>query len=121
MKNLIKYFSILMLIVVSVACDDESDMAIHRVASPVVIEVSDSATDEVTVLVSELDKSGIMDNSVGIVSTPVSDLIMEVFAGGASLGQFTTDDSGKIIVTYVGMKPNEYAGTYKGVAFRIKK
>ena len=103
------------------ACNDDSDLAIKRVASPVVIETEDTSATEVTAVVTELDKSGILDNSIGIVSTPVPDLSLEVFASGISIGTFTTDVEGKIVVVYADNKPNEFAGTYKGVAFRIKK
>jgi hypothetical protein len=86
-----------------------------------VIGVADSNPNELTATISELDKSGIMDNTVGIKSIPVPDLLIEVFSGSTSLGTFTTDTEGKIVVTYAVTKPNEFAGSYKGVAFRIKK
>ena len=55
----------------------------------------------------ELDKSGILDHTVGIDSIPVADLSLEVFAAGASVGTFTTDASGSFFVSYKGTKPNE--------------
>lgn len=116
-----KTLGIATLLLLAVACNDDSDFAIKRVAAPVTIEVVESDVAEVTVTVFELDKSGILDNSVGIVSIPVSGIELEVISAGTSLGMFTTDADGKVIVGYAGSKPNEYAGSYKGTAFRIKK
>ncbi len=121
MKMISKYFGISILILLFISCDDDSDLAIKRVASPVTIDVISSNTSEITATVLELDKSGILDNSVGVVSNAVPGLVLEVFASGISVGTFTTNSDGKVIVTYVGTKPNEFAGTHKGVAFRIKK
>lgn len=120
MKRFKNYTMIAAVFVFLLACDEE-EMVITRVASPVVIDVADSNPNELTATVSELDKSGILDHTVGIVSIPVADLALEVFSGSTSLGTFTTDTSGKIIVTYAATKPNEFAGSYKGIAFRIKK
>lgn len=116
-----KYIGISVLLFLFISCDDDSDLAIKRVAAPVTIDVVSSNTAEITVTVKELDKSGILDNTVGVVSTAVPGLPLEVFASGISLGTFTTDSDGKVLVAYLGTKPNEFAGTYKGVAFRIKK
>ena len=102
-------------------CQEESDLAFTRVVAPVVIEVTDSNTSEITATVSELDKSGIMDHTVGIKYLPVAGIELSVLVGGVELGKFTTDGEGKIVVTYPGGKPNEYAGIHKGIAFRIKK
>lgn len=118
------YILVLMvaIIIASLAsCEDVSDMAVNKVASPVLLDVKSTGTTEVTAYFYELDKTGILDHTVGIDSIPVSDLSIEVFAGSSSVGVFTTDTDGSFIVTYTGTKPNEYAGIHKGVAFRIKK
>lgn len=119
-----KYILILLaaMIIVSVtSCEDESDMAVNKIASPVLLDVKTTGTDQVTAYFYELDKSGILDHTVGIDSIPVADLAIEVFAASAPVGTFTTDASGSFVVSYVGTKPNEYAGSHKGIAFRIKK
>jgi hypothetical protein len=119
-----KYILILLaaMIIVSVtSCEDESDMAVNKVASPVLLDVKATGTDQVTAYFYELDKSGILDHTVGIDSIPVADLAIEVFAASASVGTFTTDASGSFVISYTGTKPNEYAGSHKGIAFRIKK
>ena len=103
------------------SCEDVSDMAVNKVASPVLLDVKASGTTEVTAIFYELDKSGILDNTVGIDSIPVAGLSIEVFAASSSIGSFTTDGDGSFKITYTGTKPNEYAGTHKGIAFRIKK
>jgi len=119
-----KYILILLaaMIIVSVtSCEDESDMAVNKVASPVLLDVKTTGANQVTAYFYELDKSGILDYTVGIDSIPVADLAIEVFAASTTVGTFTTDASGSFIVSYTGTKPNEYAGSHKGIAFRIKK
>lgn len=115
-----KYIIALITIMVF-GCEEETDMAIQRVASPVVIEVINTAPAEIIATFYELDKSGILDLNVGIDSIPVSGLSVEVFAANTSIGAFTTDADGAVVVSYTGTKPNEYAGTHNGIAFRIKK
>ena len=118
------YILILMVAIVIVtlsSCEDVSDMAVNKVAAPVLLDVKNTGTAEITATVYELDKTGILDHTVGIDSIPVTNLSIEVFAGTSSVGVFTTDTNGKFSVAYTGTKPNEYAGVHKGVAFRIKK
>ena len=110
-----------MIIVTLVSCEDESDMAVNKVASPVLVDVKTTGTNEVTAYFYELDKSGILDHTVGIDSIPISNLAIEVFAGTTSVGIFNTDATGSFMVSYTGTKPSEYAGIHKGIAFRIKK
>lgn len=110
------------MIVVSITgCEDESDMAVNKVASPILLDVKNTGTNEVTAHFYELDKSGILNYTVGIDSIPVANLAIEVFASSAPVGTFTTDGSGSFVISYTGTKPNEYAGSHKGIAFRIKK
>jgi uncharacterized lipoprotein YehR (DUF1307 family) len=110
------------MIVVSItSCEDESDMAVNKVASPVLLNVKNTGANEVTAYFYELDKSGILDHTVGIDSIPVSNLAIEVFASSLAVGTFTTDASGSFVISYNGTKPNEYTGSHKGIAFRIKK
>jgi hypothetical protein len=110
------------MIVVSItSCEDESDMAVNKVASPILLDVKNTGANEVTAYFYELDKSGILDHTVGIDSIPVSNLAIEVFASSLAVGTFTTDASGSFVISYNGAKPNEYTGSHKGIAFRIKK
>jgi hypothetical protein len=121
MKALTHILTVALSILILSACEEESDLAFTRVSSPVVVDVADSNPSEITATISELDKSGILDNTVGIKYLPVAGLEVTVFAGGAELGKFTTNNDGKIVVAYPGGKPNEYAGVHNGIAFRIKK
>lgn len=109
-----------MILVTLTSCEDESDMAINKVASPVLLDLQDSPG-ELTAYFFELDKSGILDHTVGIDSIPLANLQVEVFASTTSVGVFTTDVSGSFLVPYSGTKPNEFAGEYKGIAFRFLK
>jgi hypothetical protein len=109
-----------MILVTLTSCEDESDMAVNKVASPVLLEIKDSPG-ELTAYFFELDKTGILDHTVGIDSIPLANLQVEVFAATTSVGVFTTDVSGSILVTYAGTKPNVFAGEYKGKAFRFLK
>ena len=121
MKTIYKLCVCAFLFVALAGCEEESDLAIKRVVAPVVIEVESISSAQLKATVFELDKSGILDYTVGIDSIAVPDLAVEVFAGTLSLGLFTTDGEGSILVDYIDTKPTEYAGTYKGIAFRIKK
>src|SRR5688572_11086577 len=115
------YILVLMVAIIIVSlssCEDVSDMAVTKVASPVLLDVKNTGATELTAYVYELDKTGILDYTVGIDSIPVSDLSIEVFAASASVGVFTTGTDGSFTVTYTGPKPNEYAGIHKGIAFR---
>lgn len=113
--------SVLVTTSVLLACSEESDMALTRVASPVVVDLADINATSMSVVFYELDKTGILDQTVGIDSIAVPDLSVEVFSSGVSLGMFTTGIDGAFVVDYASTKPNEFAGTHKGVAFRIKK
>ena len=100
------------------SCEDVSDMAFDRVASPVLLVTAPVGDDQMKGTFYELDKSGILDQNVGIDSIPVSDLSIEVFSEGASLGTFTTDASGSITVASPGSL--SWVGEYKGIAFRFE-
>lgn len=121
MKIYYKYMIMLGAFCGVMACEDVSDMAITRVVSPVVLMVYEGTAGEVTATFYELDKSGILDKEVGIDSIAVADLSVDVFTGDTSFGTFVTDSDGKIVVSYVDEKPNEYVGVYKDIAFRIIK
>jgi len=121
MKSAFGIAMITLATLLATSCEDVSDLAIDKVAAPVVAEVEDLGTNSVAVTFFELDKSGILDKDKGIISTPVPNLGIDVFASGVMIGTFTTDGNGIIEVDYTADKPNEFAGTYKGIAFRIIK
>ncbi len=119
-SNCLMVMLIVMIIITLTSCEDESDMAVNKVASPVLLELQDSPG-ELTAFFFELDKSGILDHTVGIDSIPLVSLEVEVFATTGSMGVFTTDGNGSFLVPYTEAKPNEFAGEYKGIAFRFLK
>lgn len=116
------------------SCEKEEDMVIDRVESPVLVTIegtSFTASENVSVTASvyELDKSGILDHTVGIDSIPVSNLSLKVIANGMPVGDLTTDASGKVNLTktwaelgfsspQTGNVVNlEWSGSHKGQAF----
>ncbi|MEK6478888.1 hypothetical protein WJR50_15185 [Catalinimonas sp. 4WD22] len=103
------------------ACEEESDMAFDRVAAPVTLQYDSIAPNQAQATFFELDKSGILDQNVGIIYNPVSNLEVEVIQAGSVLGTFTTGSDGTIVIPFSGALPNEFAGMYDGVAFRIFK
>ncbi len=101
-----------------VGCMKKDDPFVDRVAAPVLV-VIDNATGNggglngepvvsqkvagpvtLSVRVYELDKSGILNNKVGIDSIPVSALALRLTTrAGAALGDLQTDGSGKATIT----------------------
>ncbi|MEM8967760.1 MAG: hypothetical protein AAGE93_15175 [Bacteroidota bacterium] len=100
------------------SCEEEPDMAFDRVASPVLLVTDPVGTDDIQATFYELDKSGILDQNIGIDSIPIPNLSIEVFSSNASLGTFTTDASGAITVQDLG--DLAWVGEYKGVKFRFQ-
>ena len=110
-------------------------MLLDRVASPVLITVSGgsfSAVENVvaSAVVWELDKSGILNNQVGIDSIPVANLPVVLYlADGTRVAESSTDAQGKISFTKTwaelglanprrGNAVNlEWSGQHKGQAF----
>ena len=129
MKNYYKYSLLIASLVLTLAaCEDVEDNMIPHIASPVLLEttaISDNEpTDQVIATFYELDKSGIMDNTIGIDSIPIANLDVQVFSGDVLIGDFTTDAEGSFTVTYDPTTLTdmlEWAGTYNEVAFRIRK
>ena len=110
----------------------EDELAFDVIESPVlaVFEEMEPASGEmfkVKATFYELDKSGILDNSVGIDSMPISNLSVQVFVLESSLvEELTTDASGAVIIErniddLLGSSRLEWVGNYKEVPFRIYK
>ncbi len=131
MKNLSIYIVVLFVIVaLSSACEDVSDMALDRVAAPLLgVNISEEVSNGMLkreVIFYELDKSGILDQTVGIDSIPVSNLAIEVYLDQwTMLGSLTTDANGVVVFEkplsdFGGTAPAlQWAGSYKGISFRI--
>jgi hypothetical protein len=126
-KHILKIAIILAVLFGLFACEEESDMAIDRVASPVLVMVSPASKTPDLITVSatflELDKSGILDHTIGIDSIPVPNLSIKVAKyGGAVLTTLTTDAAGKVTLSsptadLTGTTKLEWSGEYKGVKF----
>ncbi|MBD3628810.1 hypothetical protein [Cyclobacterium sp.] len=136
MKNLLNKIAFLGLVVSAFSCVDAVELATPNVASPVLVVLEGNefeASTGVAVAGSfyELDKSGILDRTVGIDSIPVSGLEITVFINQTEeISTLTTDAQGKIMFenpwTSLGVAtPSsgtqirlEFAGTYNDIAFR---
>ncbi|KAA5540821.1 hypothetical protein [Adhaeribacter rhizoryzae] len=135
----LKYSSKLFLSLVGAAfllmsCEKEDAMVVDRVISPVLVTVAGSAFTaaepvNVTATIYELDKSGLLDHTVGIDSIPLSNLAIKVKLNATTLADLTTDQKGKVIITKTwselglaapkaGNTVNiEFSGSHKGQAF----
>ncbi len=134
--NLI-YGAIALLCVIASSCVVTDDLATPNVASPVLVILNGTefeASSEVAVVgrFFELDKSGILDQNVGIDSIPVAGLNIRVFINSTQeVGSFTTDASGSALFqqTWDGLgveSPSsgrqirlEFAGEHNNTAFRM--
>lgn len=139
MKKFIKTpFLLVALFVMLLAqsCVETDDLVTPNVASPVLILLdgsSFSSTSSVSVnsMTYELDKTNILDHTLGIDSIPVSNLNLEVYIETTTkVASLTTDTNGSadLEITWgeLGIdEPTsgtqvrlEFAGSYKDIAFR---
>ncbi|MCJ8167487.1 hypothetical protein MKJ04_21780 [Pontibacter sp. E15-1] len=126
--------ALLALCIFLMSCEKEDAMVVDRVEAPVLITITGVSFEasepvNVTATVYELDKSGILDHTVGIDSIPVANLSLKIVANGIAMGEYTTDAVGKVNLTKswgeLGFaspeKGNaaqlEWSGSYKGQAF----
>lgn len=122
MKNILKITLALSLtIMLMSSCKEETDIVLERVEAPVFMEYTAVSETEATATFYDLDKTGILDQNVGIVYNPISSLTVEVLMDGSSLGTFTTGSDGSFTVPITDGIPEEFAGNYDGIAFRIFK
>jgi hypothetical protein len=120
MKNTFKTLLCLSLVILLLsACKEETDLILERVEAPVLLEYTAVSTDEARATFFDLDKSGILDQNVGIVYNPISGLEVEVIQDGNSLGVFTTGSDGSFVLPTTDGTPGEFAGSYDGIAFRL--
>lgn len=131
MKNI--YINVMVLLFVAahiLACEDVSDMAVDRIVAPVMgVDLGTDTTNSILkrqIIFYELDKSGILDHTVGIDSIPVSNLAIEVYLNeGTMVGSLTTDANGMVLFEkplsdFGGTAPAlQWVGNHKGINFRI--
>lgn len=143
MKNYIKYtFAIALVALTLSACEEVADNAIPHIASPVLVEIETlgkyTPLDQVTLSakISDLDKSGIMDNAVGIDTIPAALPSIQVLkdVNGNEETFFSplslTQGVGTIVADWADILPNgakpedglsvefEYFETYENIPFR---
>jgi hypothetical protein len=144
MKKYLKYPLAIALVAFTLSsCEDVADNAIPHIASPVLLEVETlgkyTPLDQVTLFtkVSDLDKSGIMDNAIGIDTIPASLASIQVLkdVGGNEETFFSplslTQGTGTIVADWTDILPAdarpedglpiefEYFETYESIPFRI--
>lgn len=132
-----KFFLVLMgLLACFGACSKVDDLAVPNVESPVLLLLSGTsflpnAPVVVNGSIYELDKSGILDNTIGIDSIPINGLQIGVYVNHTTqVGSIVSDSNGRLVFTSswadVGLSnpvPTnqvrlEFAGEYGGIAFR---
>ncbi|MCC5938551.1 MAG: hypothetical protein JJU34_14825 [Lunatimonas sp.] len=119
-----------------VSCVETDELVTPNVASPVLVVLQGSAfAASAPVSVNgrfyELDKSGILDHTVGIDSIPVAGLQVRVFINHTQeIGSATTDSNGRLVFeqpwSSLGLSAPrvgntvrlEFAGVHKDIAFR---
>ena len=134
-NHLPKFYTLFFaLIFFLMSCEKEDELVVDRVVSPVLITVSGSsflATEPVRVTtgIYELDKSGILDNKVGLDTIPVTGLAVKVMLNNAAITELTTDAAGQVSMektwAELGLATPtagrflvlEWSGSHKGQAF----
>ncbi|MBX2872926.1 MAG: hypothetical protein KTR30_12520 [Saprospiraceae bacterium] len=107
----------------------KDELAFDVIESPVlaIFEDMDAGGNNLTVKATffDLDKSGILDNAVGIDSTPVANLEISVFILANQLVEtLTTDSNGEVVFDVpfsdlAGASRLEWVGKYDDIDFRI--
>lgn len=111
------------------ACSKD-DLAFDIIESPVLAEfesLDDAGAGMLKIKANfyDLDKSGILDNTIGIDSLPVTGLAVKVYVFESTLvGEYTTDGSGEIIFeeefsSLQGASRLEWVGSFEDTPFRI--
>ena len=129
----VKILSLLLVLTYLTACEETEDTKFDIVASPVLAAFdgqSFKSTEPVAIMATfyELDKSGILDQNVGIDSTIISGLDITVFINESTkVGDFVTDVDGRIqfekswdeIGGARSVVRLEWVGEYNNTSFRI--
>jgi len=106
------------------------DLAFDIIESPVLATFEENIDAQegmlnMTATFYELDKSGILDQNIGIDSTLIVGLTLDIFINENTLvGQLTTDSNGQVIFEksiedLEGANRIEWVGTYNSTPFRI--
>lgn len=129
-KLYIGFLGIMMIMLLASSCSSD-ELAFDVIESPVLVLFDGpTTTDEmlsITATFYELDKSGILDQNVGIDSTLITNLSIKVFTDDdVMLEELTTDANGQVEFTKalsdIGSTSRlEWVGNYNDVAFRVFK
>lgn len=122
-------FTTLVLICLLTSCTSD-DLAFDIIESPVLATFEESIDSQegilnMTATFYELDKSGILDQNIGIDSTLITGLTIEVFINeNTSVGQLTTDSNGQAVFEKSlgdlgGASRLEWVGSHNSTPFRI--
>lgn len=108
----------------------KDDLAFDIIESPVLaqfeaLDAGDPGMLKVKATFLDLDKTGILDNTIGIDSIPVSGLTLKIYVFESNLvGELMTDGDGSVIfeeelTNLQGAGRLEWVGTYEDTPFRI--
>lgn len=121
------FLAVTMIILTVTSCKKADDMPFSRVASPVLVITKPTIKTETSATIAAsfytLDKSGILDSSVGIDSIPVTGLKVEVFTNARTkIAEATTDGNGAITLElskdlFEAVTSFSWAGSYNDIAF----
>ena len=125
-------YSLFAIFIVSIflsSCTSD-DLAFEVIESPVLAifeETIDTDNDllSMTATFYELDKSGILDKNIGIDSTLITGMAVEIFINESSLvGSLTTDSNGQAVFEkplgdLAGTSRLEWVGNHQSTPFRI--
>ncbi len=121
--------AVLILAMLVTSCTSEN-LAFDVIESPVLATFEETIDSQEGILTMsatfyELDKSGILDKNIGIDSTLISGMTVEVFINENTLiGELTTDSEGKVVLEKPlseldGASRLEWVGSYSSTPFRI--
>lgn len=130
MNHFLKSYVFFLLACLSVTACTSDELAFDIIESPVLAVFEDSPNTTADILAVkatfyDLDKSGILDQTIGIDSLPIQDLAIDVFVDGSALiSTYTTDAEGivEFEAAYQELGTSrrlEWVGSYEGVPFRI--
>ena len=129
MKFYIRLFTLLLISGLGLVSCTSDELAFDIVESPVlaVFDTPGATPDSLSVLATfyDLDKSGILDLTIGIDSLPIADLEIKVYVDESTLVQtLTTDSQGQILfetpLSALGVSSRlEWVGIFDETPFRI--
>jgi len=129
-RNIFNALTIVFFIAILFSACISEDLAFEVIESPVLATFEESVDTQegilsMTATFYELDKSGILDQNIGIDSTLVTGLSLQIFVDESALvDEVMTDSQGKAVFEKSlndlnGSRRIEWVGTHANTAFRI--